>query len=393
MLNIMLAANSPTIERLSKKTITNIPFRVFVVVVLWVILGTLFYKYYLNWTFYNSFFYAVQAGLSIGFGNITENNEDGTHVFTIFFVLLGSSIVSGSMGLFIQWITNEYLGSSQLVLSMKQFKLSERLSSNSTVGSTNENIYRTAKYLWLQFKILMGWYHNPTRTVICSLWGVWMLLGTLFWMYVEDENFISGLYFAITSCSTAGLYGPPCSHPSDSATPHCDLGMLNAIFIGLYVLVGVPCKRLICELFVDYLFHFSLFFFFVLFSKPFLVYAVTLGYFGTVALNYCLDHAEKELLYSPVTLSEFKFAAELTSEPGSTTLNKGEYVLLELMRLGRISRDDTLLIIEKFDKLDVSPRDGTLTINELLASGVIIENNESNYSFNIIRSFINYITT
>ena len=55
-------------------------------------------------------------------------------------------------------------------------------------------------------------------------------------MYVS-----SGLYFAITSCSTAGLYGPYCADPGTFGTARCDVGARDGLFVGCYVLLGVPC--------------------------------------------------------------------------------------------------------------------------------------------------------
>jgi hypothetical protein len=52
----------------------------------------------MNWTWATAFYYAVEAGLSIGFCSPSEK-DDITRVFTIFYILIGSSVVSGAIGL------------------------------------------------------------------------------------------------------------------------------------------------------------------------------------------------------------------------------------------------------------------------------------------------------
>ena len=83
---------------------SNVFLRVLLICGLWLLTGILFYTYTQGWTVYNAFFYCINAGLSIGFGNIAEIDLDQYHAFTIVYVLLGSSIVSGAVGYFLTFI-------------------------------------------------------------------------------------------------------------------------------------------------------------------------------------------------------------------------------------------------------------------------------------------------
>ena len=83
---------------------SNLALRVLLIFGLWLLTGILFYKYTQGWTFYNAYFYCINAGFSIGFGNITEIDFDPYHAFTIAFVLLGSSIVSGAIGYLLSFL-------------------------------------------------------------------------------------------------------------------------------------------------------------------------------------------------------------------------------------------------------------------------------------------------
>jgi hypothetical protein len=72
---------------------------------LWILIGVIYYKYVENWTFATAYFYAIEAGLSIGFCDPTERT-DPSRLFTVVYVLLGSSVVVGSLS----GLGNELLG-------------------------------------------------------------------------------------------------------------------------------------------------------------------------------------------------------------------------------------------------------------------------------------------
>ena len=72
------------------------------VVLLWITTGTLFYSKYNNWPIPQSFFYAVDAGMSIGFCTDVSEKTVGSRAFTIIFILLGASCIGGALALFIK---------------------------------------------------------------------------------------------------------------------------------------------------------------------------------------------------------------------------------------------------------------------------------------------------
>lgn len=67
------------------------------IVFIWQTLGTLFYSYYYNWPIPQSFFYSVDAGMSIGFCTDVHETEVGSRLFTIIHILLGASCVGGAL--------------------------------------------------------------------------------------------------------------------------------------------------------------------------------------------------------------------------------------------------------------------------------------------------------
>lgn len=65
-------------------------------------LATLFYSYYYQWPLPQSFFYAVDAGMSIGFCTDVAETKVASRAFTVVHILLGASCVGGALVLMVQ---------------------------------------------------------------------------------------------------------------------------------------------------------------------------------------------------------------------------------------------------------------------------------------------------
>ena len=72
------------------------------IVTLWMLTGTLFYSHTNEWPLPQSFFYAVDAGMSIGFCTDVAETKLVSKAFTIFYIIMGASVVGGALALFIQ---------------------------------------------------------------------------------------------------------------------------------------------------------------------------------------------------------------------------------------------------------------------------------------------------
>ena len=68
------------------------------VVLSWISIATLVFSLNEGWPIAQSLFYAVDTGMSIGFGAVAENKAS-TKLFTILHVLLGASAVGGAIAL------------------------------------------------------------------------------------------------------------------------------------------------------------------------------------------------------------------------------------------------------------------------------------------------------
>lgn len=211
----------------------------------WMLTGILFYKYIHNWTFYNSFFYVIDSGMSIGFGNVAEMDNDGVHVFTILLVLSGSTIVSGAIGYFLTFLIYENNLVDPEIYDLNTVPFHD---SSGKIGFLS-----VLRSLWYKSKYLVGWY-TQNRALIKSLYifALWMALGIIYGMVYEDWSFVTSFYFSVSTCSTAGLLGPPCNDPNTTDTQYCDLGIVRASLAGIYAMFGVPSKSFDGSMFLSF---------------------------------------------------------------------------------------------------------------------------------------------
>ncbi len=96
--------------------------------------------------------------------------------------------------------------------------------------------YDRISYSWYVFKFYLGWYDRRTSIKMVSCTIIWVGVGVVYWMHFEGGDFIQGLYFAVSALSTAGLSTPTCN----GDVHHCSVPTNRAIYLSLYLLVGVP---------------------------------------------------------------------------------------------------------------------------------------------------------
>jgi hypothetical protein len=118
----------------------------------------------------------------------------------------------------------------------------------------------------------------------------WIGLGVIYGMFVESWGFILALYFAVSTLSSAGLQTPTCIGDD---LHECRIPDLNAMYVGVYIMVGVP------------------------------LYFITLGLFSRVIAEYLMDKKESMKYFQPIEANDFKYATTLLSDTNSTTLQLG----------------------------------------------------------------------
>lgn len=317
---------------LYERFISNVYLFCLSVYAVWILLGILWYMYYDKWTSATAFYYAMDAGLSIGFCNPAEK-DDWSKLFTIAYVLIGSTVISGCLGVFASVVVFAQVSVAR-DYSLENMTMKDPVEDKITLKSF-------ANYAWYCFKLGIGWYSNRSRVILTIIFTIWMSLGTAYGMVFEDWSFITALYWAITTCSTGGLQSAPCINEDNNGGTTCDMGTLRGSLMGVFMMIGVP------------------------------IYACTMAQFARSAVARVVESREAKLLSRPIEDAEFIFAANVLSPAGSETLVLGEYILLELMRLGQTNQNQIEKIKKNFYRLD-KHKVGELFIDDLRLAGHVV---------------------
>jgi|UPI000490D259 hypothetical protein len=173
----------------AKKTSPDKKFPVssFVRLVIWIGLGTLWYKWNCNWAFSKSFYYASQAGLNVGFGLYSESPDCSAQskLFTSAYCLFG--VHAGSSAL------------REVVFYLVKMR------------------FEASRYLYL------------------FLATTWIAVGLGYAMQVMKFDFADSVYFSVTALTTSGMLGP-----NDSMEQ-------PLFFTSFFIFLGVPILEKGCE--------------------------------------------------------------------------------------------------------------------------------------------------
>ena len=408
------------------------------IVSLWILTGTFFYSYTNEWPIPQSFFYAVDAGMSIGFCTDVRETKLVSKAFTIVYILLGASVVGGALWLFIQDIvegvvererninnivlTKEYelmLGKEDFehldvsqnagTLTKDEFtkllKLSCARTSSGRSSTTPQLSEDDIDVLWtkfdrikdgaIRFEEFAGTYrcieglidslHSPkdekqsTAKIISSLASsvssfatpllqsenriyvvflAWVILGIAWGMLDQGWDPITATHFAISALATGGLTAPPVN--SNGILP-----ARPSIFCGFYCLFGIPLM------------------------------AITFGHFARVLVSDHVAAMEKWALTRPITAKDYEIAKQylvkttgtnnadsrreesiikrrrrrqqetpsLSSSTAWRGLRLSDFIVLQILRQGRISVETIDILRKEFELLDTD-KTGILTVEE-----------------------------
>ena len=413
------------------------------IVSLWILTGTFFYSYTNEWPIPQSFFYAVDAGMSIGFCTDVRETKLGSKAFTIVYILLGASVVGGALWLFIQDIVEGVVererNISNIVLT-KEYELMlgkedfEHVDVSHTTGTLTKDEFtkllkstgaRTSSgrssttpplseddidVLWTKFdrikdgairfeefagtyhcieglinslhspqeeiqstaKIVPKWISSLASSVssftipllqsenrIYVVFLAWVFLGIAWGMLDQGWDPITATHFAISALATGGLTAPPVN--SNGILP-----ARPSIFCGFYCLFGIPLM------------------------------AITFGHFARVLVSDHVAAMEKWALTRPITAKDYEIAKQylvkttgtsnadsrraesitkrrqmrqqetnpsLSSSTAWRGLRLSDFIVLQILRQGRISVETINILRKEFALLDTD-KTGILTLEE-----------------------------
>ena len=330
---------------------SNIFLLTFLLYTSWLTVGCIFYTHYEKFTPSTAFYFAVEAGLAIGFcqpGDV----DDWSKLFTIAFVRAGTTVVSGCVVTVIIRVLSPgvCILAKHITTEDRYARIawpqSEHDGNNNRVRMWWESLEGICRYCRCSLKYLavsVGYDQNRLLYTQLVVFFLWMGLGCAYGMLVEDWTFITSLYWAVTGSSGGGLQSAPCDPGTGGeGQPLCDMGHRGWL-MGFFFIGGVP------------------------------FYAMTMGNFAFLLARHAVAAHSQRMVRKPINREEFMFTANLLSARGhlSTSLNMGEFILLNFMRLGMITGDQIVQFREQFRELDPDGK-GVLELAELEDLGIVI---------------------
>ena len=379
-------------------------------------LATLFYSHYYSWPLPQSFFYAVDAGMSIGFCTDVAETDAASRAFTIVHILLGASCVGGALVLMVGSVLEGVACRSSAVYglmlegdSMKKAffakgrggnngddgpsstlrssmdwafrrreaagaegvatapsltygKFREALRDNGLETMTEEEFRRVCAFydpdgegrigydrfaarfegvrrmvpqsrfarpdggpspppllraLARAWEATSSLVTNETRRIYL-IFVLWVGMGITWGVVDQGWDPITAAHFAVSALATGGLTAPPVDE---------DTGILPAgaaWFCGLYCLFGIPLM------------------------------ALTLGIFARVLVEGHVVEEELAAISRPLTAAECRFASKsLCSTDAAVHLS--DYIVLQLMRQGKLSMESFEFMKRQYQVLDRRP--------------------------------------
>jgi len=329
---------------------------------IWLFSGVVFYTQWQEWTFWTAIYYTVQAGFSIGFGfpneedicgreeyaygnaakyyqdpyDGPENNGRGgcmaadiSKLATTMLIIAGSSIIAACLGVLAQSILGDSTSWYKVLLKEQEHKLLLE-QAQQTEGWTDDVV--------IAFKRVI---RKPIVKAVFAF-ASWVAFGIIYGMLSNQRmTFLTALYFAVSSISTAGLEAlKPLGNDNDEIGAEIEWNELE-----------------------DW--HFAFVFFFTVIGVPLYGWALT-----EIASTFVdkLDAVQlKRSVYQQLSPDEFDLTLCLgTSFKEEITMHK--WVELHLLRLNKVTVSDLFFIKQAFLELDVDGS-GSISRAELEQTG------------------------
>ena len=279
-------------------------FFLFTLWAMWMIMGTIFYSQHNGYDVGQAFYMSVNVGYSIGWGYPADPSHE-SKIFSVCYVLMGSSAISAALGMFANHIVADRDSWYEDAIQLAEF--------NKTIaeGTFFHKVYAWIEFNWLQLKPLL---YFLGLVVIGVAWS----------MYYIKWPFIDALYFAISSMSTGGLWAIPFD------APDWQYGC-----VGAFAAIGCPLMALAMATAAS---------FFIETEDP--------------------EETTRKIL-TAVTMEEIEMMGKFGLENGDGQVDKAEYIILCMVRIGACTPPLVEEIIARFNQLDHGG-DGSLSYAELM---------------------------
>lgn len=268
---------------------------------IWLLLGSVFYAVANKNGAVMGFYMAINVGYSMGWGYPIEIS-DANMIFSIFYLLIGAFAVTFSLTHFAQYS----------IASAKEW--------HETILAADMN--DSSKSGFERFKSWMK--HNYEYLLPTFFFLLWVIILATYTCNKIGWSWIQGVYCAVSSFSTGGLWPIPNNSSSD-------LFLMVACFSA----TGGPLMALALA---------QLAHFFVNFGDP---------------------DAVKAAISAPITPKELEMLAKISLDGHAVTVDKAQYIILCAVRIGILSPTTLEIMKNNFDHLD-SNQSGLIKFDEFI---------------------------
>lgn len=246
----------------------------------------------------------------------------GTSVFYVAQALAGNMFNTPEDSRETRWLTLALFlfGSSIYAAAMGAF-----------ISSSLEDAVARSRAAYAADSIISAW--SPRRLIgLASL--LWLLIGCAYGVLYEGLDSGDALFFALGTFSASGS-PPPICLPKDRPGD-CALGAARTAFVTAYVCVGVP------------------------------LFQALLSSLSFSLINDALTKRELEQMVQPLCQEDLRFALAIHKggKAGEGRIDLSDFILMELLRIRRVSMQDVEEIKELFSLIDRNG-DGEVDVAEL----------------------------
>lgn len=177
--------------------------------IMWLLIGTFYFgTEEFDSDYCRGFYYSVNVGYSVGWG-VLSVKKDSTKIFSIFYLLVGSISVGFWLARLVENVHVKLSEWEPHLERIRQLQLHERGLHGVVSGFCDEFLPMIQSVYYI------------------IVWILYIVFGTIWSMNIYGWSVVDGLYFSVSSLSTAGLLGIPIDAPS-----------WEFCFIGLFASTG-----------------------------------------------------------------------------------------------------------------------------------------------------------
>jgi hypothetical protein len=320
------AASTEIIPQVSKQKSSFILDNIYIVAPLIFFLslaiGIIFYMYINNWDFLLAYYFAASVLLGALY-LVPAESSPYSQIFTQWYFLWGTTLLMGAIAA----MANQVLANAGRVAADERERIISQLESPDIDGDGVITLSERIEFYTVKWLNIIGWRQHRAKYSVMAVAVIVYVLGILYGVYFEGWELPHAMYFSLSAMSASGTSPPTCEN-GDTFT--CKLGPMRSLLLGTYIIIAVP------------------------------VFTYTMGQFAEILVERAIRARERQLMLRPLSDSEFRFAVELQSglrgelSPSKEVrLTLTDFVILELLRLQKISKQDLNHIKDMFEMLDV----------------------------------------